>query len=79
MYAITTALLLIACLQSKLRQTALKYLGVLPEIVRYDILHPYKAQVLRELAICLDDPKRDVRKEAVESRYSRKPPVVLVN
>lgn len=62
--------LLIACLQSKLRQTALKYLGVLPEIVRYDILHPYKAQVLRELAICLDDPKRDVRKEAVDSRYS---------
>lgn len=55
-------------LSSKLRQAALKYLGVLPEVVRYDILHPYKAQVLRELAICLDDPKRDVRKEAVDSR-----------
>ncbi|GJJ11517.1 hypothetical protein Clacol_005750 [Clathrus columnatus] len=55
-------------LSPKLRQIALKYLGVLPGIVRYDILHPYKAQILRELAKCLDDPKRDVRKEAVDTR-----------
>ncbi|KAG7093965.1 hypothetical protein E1B28_007596 [Marasmius oreades] len=52
------------------RITALKYLGVLPKVVRYDILHPLKATVIRELAIALDDPKRLVRKEAVEARTS---------
>lgn len=47
---------------------ALKYLAVLPKIVRYDVLHPQKATVLRELAKALDDPKRVVRKEAVDAR-----------
>ena len=47
---------------------ALKYLAILPKIVRYDILHPQKATVLRELAKVLDDPKRLVRKEAVDAR-----------
>lgn len=41
---------------------------MLPKIVRYDILHPYKATVIRELAKVLDDPKRSVRKEAVDTR-----------
>jgi hypothetical protein len=50
---------------------ALKYLAVLPKIVRYDILHPQRATVLRELAKALDDPKRSVRKEAVEARSVR--------
>ena len=47
---------------------AIRYLGTLPQVVRYDILHPYKAQVIRDLGKCLDDPKRDVRKEAVDAR-----------
>ena len=47
---------------------ALKYLAVLPNIVRYSVLHPQKATVLRELAKALDDPKRAVRKEAVNAR-----------
>ncbi|KAF9069802.1 ARM repeat-containing protein [Rhodocollybia butyracea] len=52
----------------KVRISALKYLGVLPSIVRYDILHPHKAGVIKQLAVSLDDPKRAVRKEAVEAR-----------
>ncbi len=51
-----------------MRVAALRYLAVLPNIVRYDVLHPYKATVLRELATVLDDPKRSVRKEAVDAR-----------
>ena len=43
----------------------------LENIVRYDVLHPQRALVLRELAKALDDPKRAVRKEAVEARYAR--------
>ena len=52
-----------------MRVGALKYLAVLPKIVRYDVLHPQKAMVLRELAKALDDPKRAVRKEAVDARF----------
>lgn len=53
----------------RVRIAALKYLAILPSIVRYDVLHPQKASVLRELAKVLDDPKRAVRQEAVEARY----------
>ncbi|GLB41862.1 putative RNAPII transcription regulator C-terminal [Lyophyllum shimeji] len=52
----------------RVRTAALKYLGVLPKIVRYDVLHPSKPTVLRELAKVLDDPKRSVRREAVDTR-----------
>lgn len=54
--------------EQRVRVGALKYLAVLPKIVRYDVLHPQKAVVLRELAKALDDPKRVVRKEAVDAR-----------
>ncbi|KAG2141268.1 ARM repeat-containing protein [Suillus clintonianus] len=50
------------------RAAALKYLALLPGTVRYDLLHPYKTRVLKELATILDDPKRAVRKEAVIAR-----------
>ncbi|KAF9269073.1 ARM repeat-containing protein [Marasmius fiardii PR-910] len=53
---------------ANVRISALKYLGVLPKVVRYDILHPLKATAIRELALALDDPRRLVRKEAVEAR-----------
>ncbi|KAI0079355.1 ARM repeat-containing protein [Panus rudis PR-1116 ss-1] len=52
----------------RLRIAALRYLAKLPSLVRYDILHPLKATVVRELAKALDDPKKAVRKEAVEAR-----------
>lgn len=53
----------------RVRIAALRYLAVLPSLVKYDVLHPQKATVLRELAKALDDPKRAVRKEAVEARF----------
>ncbi|KAI0352164.1 ARM repeat-containing protein [Trametes cingulata] len=52
----------------RVRVAALRYLATLPGVVRYDVLHPQKATVIRELAKVLDDPKRAVRKEAVEAR-----------
>lgn len=52
----------------RVRIAALQYLGVLPGIVRYDVLHPYKVTVIRDLAKVVDDPKRAVRKEAVDTR-----------
>ncbi|KAI0629374.1 ARM repeat-containing protein [Trametes polyzona] len=53
---------------ARVRVAALRYLATLPSVVRYDVLHPQKATVIRELAKVLDDPKRAVRKEAVEAR-----------
>ena len=52
----------------RIRIAALRYLAILPSIVRYDVLHPYKSTVIRELVKVLDDPKRAVRKEAVDAR-----------
>jgi len=52
----------------RVRIAALRYLSILPHIVRYEVLHPYKPTVIRELAKVLDDPKRSVRKEAVDAR-----------
>ncbi|PCH36357.1 ARM repeat-containing protein [Wolfiporia cocos MD-104 SS10] len=52
----------------RVRIAALRFLAILPNTMRYDVLHPQKATVLRELAKVLDDPKRAVRKEAVEAR-----------
>ncbi|KAJ6614174.1 Dos2-interacting transcription regulator of RNA-Pol-II-domain-containing protein [Mycena sp. CBHHK59/15] len=54
---------------ARIRIAALRCLGVLPGVVRYDVLHPSKATVLRELAEALDDPKRSVRREAVDARF----------
>ncbi|KZT07275.1 ARM repeat-containing protein [Laetiporus sulphureus 93-53] len=52
----------------RVRVAALRFLAAMPGTVRYDVLHPHKAGVLRELARALDDPKRVVRREAVEAR-----------
>ncbi|TFY64928.1 hypothetical protein EVJ58_g2311 [Rhodofomes roseus] len=52
----------------RVRVAALRFLSVLPSAVRYDVLHPQKATVIRELWKVLDDPKKAVRKEAVEAR-----------
>lgn len=54
----------------KVRVAALKYLALLPGTVRYDLLHPYKPRVLKDLTKALDDPKRAVRKEAVDVRFA---------
>lgn len=47
---------------------ALRLLAILPSALRYDILHPYKTQVVRQLGQVLDDQRRAVRKEAVDCR-----------
>ena len=65
LYCLETVFLLF---RQPLRIAALKYLAVIPSIVRYDILHPQRATVIRELEKALDDPKRVVRKEAVDAR-----------
>jgi len=52
----------------KVRMAALKCLSEFPTSLRYDILHPYKAQVLKELGKTVGDRKRLVRREAVECR-----------
>ncbi|KZT67370.1 ARM repeat-containing protein [Daedalea quercina L-15889] len=52
----------------RVRTSALRFLAVLPDVVRYDVLHPQKAVVIREIGKVLDDPKKTVRKEAVEAR-----------
>ncbi|KAI0738521.1 ARM repeat-containing protein [Daedaleopsis nitida] len=54
---------------ARVRVAALRYLATLPSVVRYDVLHPQKTTVIRELAKALDDPKRAVRSEAVEARF----------
>lgn len=53
-----------------MRISALKFLQKIPSIVRYDILHPSKASVIKELGKAADDPKRVVRKEAVDARVA---------
>ncbi|KAJ7097264.1 ARM repeat-containing protein [Mycena belliarum] len=58
----------VALTSMRIRVSALRLLGALPAVVRYDVLHPCKADVLRELAEALDDPRRSVRKEAVDTR-----------
>jgi len=52
----------------RVRISALRFLAALPGVVRYDVLHPSRLTVVRELDKVLDDPKRVVRKEAIEAR-----------
>ncbi|WWC93066.1 uncharacterized protein L201_008031 [Kwoniella dendrophila CBS 6074] len=52
----------------KVRITALSCLSIFPDIIRFEILHKHKSIVIRELGKSLDDPLRNVRKEAVECR-----------
>ncbi|KAF7307504.1 ARM repeat-containing protein [Mycena indigotica] len=53
---------------ARLRLTSLRLLSALPRVVRYAVLHPLKADVLRGLDEALDDPKKNVRREAVDAR-----------
>ncbi|KAJ7694662.1 Dos2-interacting transcription regulator of RNA-Pol-II-domain-containing protein [Mycena rosella] len=50
------------------RLAALRLLAALPAAVRYAVLHPARPAVLRGLAAALDDPRRAVRREAVDAR-----------
>ncbi|KAM0750891.1 hypothetical protein T439DRAFT_325940 [Meredithblackwellia eburnea MCA 4105] len=52
----------------KLRLSSLAFLGLLPATVPYSTLHPHKATILRQLGQAIDDPRRDVRRAAVDCR-----------
>ena len=52
----------------RVRHTALRCLRVFPGKVKDSALLPYKTVVTRRLMTVLDDPKRRVRKEAVDCR-----------
>ncbi|RPA91136.1 ARM repeat-containing protein [Choiromyces venosus 120613-1] len=68
-----SARLLNACMNReenppRIRSAALRCLRIFPGAVRTDLLLPYRRQVIRSLMTVLDDPKRNVRKEAVDCR-----------
>lgn len=53
----------------KVRIAALKCLKALTQLPHHFVF-PYKSDVIRQLATCLNDKKRLVRKEAVDARCS---------
>ncbi|KAK6342855.1 hypothetical protein TWF718_008237 [Orbilia javanica] len=52
----------------KVRTAALRCLSIFPSALKIDVVIPYKRQIMRALLKPLDDPKRSVRKEAVDCR-----------
>jgi DNA repair/transcription protein MET18/MMS19 len=52
----------------RVRQSALRCLRLLPGTIKNETLLPFRRQVIRSLTSSLDDPKRHVRKEAVDCR-----------
>lgn len=55
-------------LAQRVRLNALRYLEIFPGRVKDSALLPYRYMVTRALWDVLDDPKRHVRKAAVECR-----------
>ncbi|GAA6018123.1 hypothetical protein JCM8202_000190 [Rhodotorula sphaerocarpa] len=53
---------------AKLRLASLALLAALPAHIPYLVLHSQKPVILKELGRALDDPRRDVRRAAVECR-----------
>ncbi|BGP33480.1 hypothetical protein JCM10296v2_005284 [Rhodotorula toruloides] len=53
---------------AQLRLSSLSFLAVLPAHIPYLALHSQKAVVLKELGKAVDDPRKDVRRAAVECR-----------
>ncbi|EPS40889.1 hypothetical protein H072_5246 [Dactylellina haptotyla CBS 200.50] len=52
----------------KVRTAALRCLSIFPTALNISVVIPYKRQIMRALLKPLDDPKRSVRKEAVDCR-----------
>ena len=52
----------------EVRFKALRCLRAFPGKVKQSTLQPYKIPAVRGMVMALDDPKRDVRKEAVDCR-----------
>ena len=53
---------------AKVRAKALQSLALVPRQLKREVVMPYRRQVVKKLMACLDDPKRDVRAEAVKCR-----------
>ncbi|GAA5888696.1 hypothetical protein JCM6882_009055 [Rhodosporidiobolus microsporus] len=53
---------------AQLRLSSLTFLGTLPAHIPYMTLHSQKATILKELGKAIDDPRRDVRRAAVDCR-----------
>jgi DNA repair/transcription protein MET18/MMS19 len=52
------------------RIAALRCLSILPNHISFEFIDSWKQRVIRHLALVLDDPKRQVRKEAVDCRHA---------
>ncbi|KAI9857336.1 MAG: hypothetical protein M1824_004886 [Vezdaea acicularis] len=52
----------------RIRYSALRCLQIFPKAFRAELLLPFRKKVIRTLMKVLDDPKRTVRKEAVDCR-----------
>ena len=55
---------------SNVRMTSLRCLATLPIQLSFEFISPFKKQVIRQVGLILDDPKRAVRKEAVDCRHA---------
>ena len=53
---------------AKVRAKSLQSLTLIPKQLKREKVVPYRRQVVKKLMACLDDPKRDVRAEAVRCR-----------
>lgn len=52
----------------QLRMASLRCLAKVPSCINSSILSPWRQQTLKSLELCLNDPKRLVRREAVDCR-----------
>lgn len=52
------------------RIASLRCLAILPTHLSFDTIDPHKKDVIRHIGTILDDPKRQVRKEAVDCRHA---------
>jgi DNA repair/transcription protein MET18/MMS19 len=55
---------------ANLRMASLRCLAILPTQLSFGSIDPFQKQVIRQLGMILDDPKRAVRKEAVDCRHA---------
>ena len=52
------------------RISSLRCLAILPTHLPFESIDPFQKRVVRALGAVLDDPKRQVRKEAVDCRHA---------
>ena len=51
------------------RTAALRCVSILPKHLSFETIDSHKTQVIRHLGTILDDPRRQIRKEAVDCRH----------